>query len=53
MPFSKFSHDKEQASPGYYTVDLLDYGIKLNLPQLLELEFINIHSKRYVVPNHH
>jgi predicted alpha-1,2-mannosidase len=31
MPFSKFSHDKEQASPGYYTVDLLDYGIKAEL----------------------
>ena len=27
-PFSSFSHDKEEASPGYYTVDLLDYGIK-------------------------
>ncbi len=27
-PFSSFSHDKEMASPGYYTVDLLDYGIK-------------------------
>ncbi|WP_442809381.1 GH92 family glycosyl hydrolase [Tamlana sp. 2201CG12-4] len=27
-PFSSFSHDKEGASPGYYTVDLLDYGIK-------------------------
>ncbi len=27
-PFSSFSHNKEAASPGYYTVDLLDYGIK-------------------------
>ena len=27
-PFSSFSHDNESASPGYYTVDLLDYGIK-------------------------
>jgi len=27
-PFSKYSHDKEEASPGYYSVDLLDYGIK-------------------------
>lgn len=27
-PFSSFSHDKEEASPGYYTVDLLDYDIK-------------------------
>ena len=30
-PFSKFSHDKERASPGYYTVDLLNYGIKAEL----------------------
>ncbi len=27
-PFSSYSHDKEAASPGYYSVDLLDYGIK-------------------------
>jgi predicted alpha-1,2-mannosidase len=27
-PFSSFSHDKESASPGYYSVDLLDYNIK-------------------------
>ncbi|WP_418603165.1 GH92 family glycosyl hydrolase [Hwangdonia sp.] len=27
-PFSNYSHDKEAASPGYYSVDLLDYGIK-------------------------
>ncbi|MBD0831903.1 GH92 family glycosyl hydrolase [Aestuariibaculum sediminum] len=30
-PFSKFSHQKESASPGYYQVDLLDYGIKAEL----------------------
>ncbi len=30
-PFSGFSHDKEMASPGYYSVDLLDYGIKAEL----------------------
>ncbi len=30
-PFSSFSHDKESASPGYYSVDLLDYGIKAEL----------------------
>ena len=30
-PFSAFSHDRESASPGYYTVDLLDYGIKAEL----------------------
>ncbi|WP_341214941.1 GH92 family glycosyl hydrolase [uncultured Wocania sp.] len=27
-PFSRFSHEKEEASPGYYSVNLLDYGIK-------------------------
>jgi predicted alpha-1,2-mannosidase len=30
-PFSSFSHEKETASPGYYAVDLLDYGIKAEL----------------------
>ena len=30
-PFSSFSHDKETASPGYYSVDLLDYEIKAEL----------------------
>ncbi|MEQ9286137.1 MAG: GH92 family glycosyl hydrolase [Cyclobacteriaceae bacterium] len=28
---SRFSHNKEQARPGYYTVDLLDYGITAEL----------------------
>ncbi len=30
-PFSRYSHDKENATPGYYMVDLLDYGIKAEL----------------------
>ncbi len=30
-PFSSYSHNKETASPGYYSVDLLDYGIKAEL----------------------
>ncbi len=30
-PYSRFSHDKESATPGYYTVDLLDFGIKAEL----------------------
>lgn len=30
-PFSVYSHKKETASPGYYSVDLLDYGIKAEL----------------------
>jgi len=28
---SAFSHEKEQATPGYYAVDLLDYGIHAEL----------------------
>jgi len=30
-PYSKFNHDKEEARPGYYTVDLLSSGIKAEL----------------------
>lgn len=30
-PFSKFSHDKEDSAPGYYSVDLLDFDIKAEL----------------------
>lgn len=30
-PFSKFDHEHEEASPGYYRVDLLDYGITAEL----------------------
>ena len=30
-PFSRFSHEKEFASPGYYSVDLLDFDIKAEL----------------------
>lgn len=30
-PFSSFSHNQEKASPGYYTVNLLDYSIKAEL----------------------
>lgn len=30
-PYSRYSHDHESASPGYYTVDLLDFGIKAEL----------------------
>ncbi|MBD0822809.1 GH92 family glycosyl hydrolase [Aestuariibaculum marinum] len=30
-PFSSFSHEQESASPGYYEVNLLDYGIKAEL----------------------
>ena len=31
IPFSRFSHDKETAVPGYYAVNLLDFGIKAEL----------------------
>ncbi len=30
-PFSKYSHEKESAQPGCYSVDLLDYDIKAEL----------------------
>lgn len=30
-PYSRYSHDLESASPGYYMVDLLDFGIKAEL----------------------
>lgn len=30
-PHSRFSHDREEAQPGYYAVDLLDYGIRAEL----------------------
>ncbi len=30
-PFSKFDHQQEEASPGYYSVELLDYGITAEL----------------------
>ena len=28
---SRYSHSREAASPGYYTVDLLDYGVKAEM----------------------
>ena len=44
-PFSSYSHDKESASPGYYSVDLLDYGIKA---ELTATSRVGIH--RYTFP---
>ncbi len=44
-PFSKFSHEKEKSAPGYYTVDLLDYGIKA---ELTTTKRVGIH--RYTFP---
>ena len=44
-PFSSFSHEKEMASPGYYSVDLLDYGIKA---ELTTTERVGIH--KYTFP---
>ncbi|WP_432221035.1 GH92 family glycosyl hydrolase [Flavobacterium sp. TMP13] len=44
-PFSRFSHEKETASPGYYAVDLLDYGIKA---ELTATERTGVH--RYTFP---
>ncbi|WP_147678082.1 GH92 family glycosyl hydrolase [Algibacter pacificus] len=44
-PFSSFSHDQEKSFPGYYTVDLLDYGIKA---ELTATKRVGIH--RYTFP---
>lgn len=44
-PFSKFSHDYENASPGYYSVDLLDYDIKA---ELTATKRVGVH--RYTFP---
>lgn len=38
-PYSKFSHDKENASPGYYSVDLLSSGIKAELTTTARVGF--------------
>lgn len=38
-PYSKFSHDKEEASPGYYSVDLLSSGIKAELTTTARVGF--------------
>ncbi|MEL6306073.1 MAG: glycoside hydrolase domain-containing protein, partial [Bacteroidota bacterium] len=44
-PFSRFSHDKEGASPGYYWVDLLDYDIKAEMTSTAR---VGVH--RYTFP---
>ena len=44
-PYSRFSHDREEASPGYYSVDLIDFGIKA---ELTATERTGIH--RYTFP---
>ncbi|MDO5971917.1 GH92 family glycosyl hydrolase [Flavivirga aquimarina] len=38
-PYSKFSHNQEKASPGYYTVDLLSSGIKVELTTTARVGF--------------
>ncbi len=47
-PFSSYSHEKEKASPGYYSVDLLDFGIKA---ELTATERTGIH--KYTFPEDH
>ncbi len=42
---SRFSHDREWATPGYYAVDLLDYGIKA---ELTATKRVGVH--RYTFP---
>lgn len=44
-PYSSYIHDKEGASPGYYWVDLLDYGIKA---EMTSTPRVGIH--RYTFP---
>nr|WP_317045555.1 GH92 family glycosyl hydrolase [Capnocytophaga canimorsus] len=44
-PFSKFNHQQETATAGYYTVNLLSYGIKA---ELTATERVGIH--RYTFP---
>jgi len=44
-PYSKFSHDKEEASPGYYKVDLLSSGITAELTTTKRVGF-----HRYTFP---
>ena len=44
-PYSKFDHDREGTSPGYYWVDLLDYGIKA---EMTATSRVGIH--RYTFP---
>lgn len=38
-PYSKFSHNQEKASPGYYAVDLLSSGIKAELTTTARVGF--------------
>ncbi|MEO9512818.1 MAG: GH92 family glycosyl hydrolase [Flavobacteriaceae bacterium] len=38
-PYSKFSHDQEEAAPGYYAVDLLSSGIKAELTTTARVGF--------------
>ena len=38
-PYSKFSHDREEARPGYYSVDLLSSGIKAELTTTARVGF--------------
>lgn len=44
-PFSSFDHQQEEASPGFYSVELLDFGIKAELTTTLRT---GIH--RYTFP---
>ena len=45
-PYSKYSHDQEEAAPGYYSVYLLDYGIKA---EMTATKHVGIH--RYTFPS--
>lgn len=45
-PYSKFSHEREEASPGYYKVDLLNSGITAELTATKRVGF-----HRYTFPS--
>ena len=45
-PYSRFSHDQEMASPGYYSVNLLDFEIKA---EMTATNRVGIH--RYTFPS--
>ncbi|MGY0425943.1 MAG: GH92 family glycosyl hydrolase [Polaribacter sp.] len=48
-PFSTFNHNQETVSPGYYSVDLLNYGIKA---ELTATKRVGIHRYTFPKDNH-
>ena len=46
---SRYCHDTETASPGYYTVVLDDYGVKA---ELTATEHVGVHRYTYMTARH-